>query len=209
MPWLELQFGPEPEKPRLGAGGPAGKELSPSDLLREQIRAFVGPIERYRDSKENKAYLATVAYIGGGMSLLTQSNPPWDRYSSVAFALFCLVVLGLSVIAFWFVWLQFTYRRYAGDIFGACLNVFSLSLSSHLDRGQLDPIQTRNLPDKEKWPRAIAEEFERAIAETHKGVWYPRFLTISAMGLTGLAILCQLVSAVAVRCRSGPVFWVL
>ena len=72
MPWLELHFGPEPEKPRHTAGDdPAGKEQNPSELLRQQIRTFAGPYERYRDSKENKGYLAAVAYIGGGISLLT------------------------------------------------------------------------------------------------------------------------------------------
>ena len=165
--------------------------MTPSELLREQIRAFIGPYERYHDSKTNMAYLAAAAYVGGGISMIARTEPPWRDYS--CFDLFMLIafVAVLTSIVFTFVWRELDGRRYASDMIGAFINVFSTSLTTEFDASKLELVACPRFKGDDKWPRAIAEAFEASIEKTHKRIWMARFLPMAAMCLTLLAFFWQ------------------
>ncbi len=193
------ELGPGSEGSSESSAGRDSSAMSPAQLIREQIRSLLGPYERFHDSKQNRAYLAVAAYVGVGITMLARSDRPWDNYSFLALGILSIFVVILSGIVFRFVWLEFDGRRYASDIIGAFVNVYSTSLSSEFDRSLLEPVSNPRFHGQQKWPRAIAQEFERLVLETHRGVWEARALALSAMVLTFVAFAWHVLSVVVGR----------
>jgi len=131
--------------------------------------------------------------------MLARSDSPWRSYS--CFALFMPVgfVVALSWIVFSFVWLEFSGRRYASDLIGAFIDVYSVSLRNEFDEASIEAVTHPRFQGGDKWPRAIADAFEKFVERTHKGVWMARLLPMSAMSLTLAAFLWHIGSILLSR----------
>jgi hypothetical protein len=86
------------------------------------LASYLQPTMTYHNHKESMAYNAATLYVAASSALIL-TKPFWCGYSTEAFIMFIVLLIGIAAMALFYVRWQLSMRRDAAVRFGGCTNL--------------------------------------------------------------------------------------
>ena len=148
--------------------------------------------ESYHTQKENMTWAGATVFVGGAIALVVMGDPPWQKWSYIAYVSFLFLLLATATMGIIFVQWQFRNRHFASDLFLACANV-----GARWTEKSPPPEELKAVPvdARDKVPLLLPAELANEYQQIAKKRITPvaQYLTLGTMLLWAIAALARVV----------------